>query len=444
VAEEGPNWPAATSSTEGGSQGRDRSSVVTLAAAVVTGLGTLGWVTFIGGAILWISFQQAHLPSGEAVAKVPTSVLIATGAEFVVAAVGAALVTNVVLYFFDNRRRRAETHRRIKETERLTMQLAAKRQRETEAAQSVERNEAQLKAVEREPAPSQDAVAQKHDHAQAQLRQAREEVKETNDALTAASSSTWREVALAGAMPTAMLAITAIGAAWWVDLGYGSLPIHGFLAVCLVAVAAGVIGAILYSHTLSFPIMGLVALIAVPVVMGVAIYFRVQNAPRVEPVALLRSDGTPFVGFFLAETSDRVYVGTFEELAPDPCDLVRRRRCESEVEQIKVPARLLSLPATDVQNLTVGPRIPLNANDALDDPSRPRTAREWAAGAALRLCEAASAAKREAEAIAVSGAAAGGTPAALPKTCSDEAVDDLRQFDEEERRVIAAVNGGTP
>ncbi len=104
------------------------------------------------------------------------------------------------------------------------------------------------------------------------------------------------------------------------------------------------------------------------------------------------------------------------------------------------PARLLSLPASDVQNLTVGPRIPLNANDALDDPGRPRTAREWAAGAALRLCEDASKARREAEAAGASATIAGETTASLPKTCSDEALQGLRRFDEQERRVIAAVN----
>jgi hypothetical protein len=103
-----------------------------------------------------------------------------------------------------------------------------------------------------------------------------------------------------------------------------------------------------------------------------------------------------------------------------------------------VPARLLSLPASDVQNLTVGPRVPLNANDALADPTRPRTAREWAAGAALRLCEAASAARQEAEASGAAGT--DGTAATLPTVCSQEEVEYLRQFDAEERRVIDALS----
>ncbi len=436
MAEERRETEAATGPAEGGSQGGDRSSVVTLAAAVAGGLGLLGWVTFIGGAILWISFAQAHLPQAEAVAKVPTSVLIATGAEFVVAAVGAALVTNVVLYFSDNGPRRIRAQRRIEERERLAGELAAKRQREIEAARKVERRE-EMQGGGGEPGASRKAVAEQHPHPE--LQAAGKESAETEQALAAASRAARRGVALAGVMPAALLAITAIGAAWLVDLGYGPLPFYGFLAVCVVAVAAGVVGAILYSHT-TFPVMGLVALIAVPLVMAVATYYRAHNSPRVEPVALLRSDGTPFVGFFLAETSDRVFVGTFEEQAPDPCSLVRRGRCASEVEQIKVPARLLSLPASDVQNLTVGPRIPLNANDALDDPGRPRTAREWAAGAALRLCEDASKARREAEAAAASATIAGETTASLPKTCSDEALQDLRRFDEQERRVIAAIN----
>lgn len=367
-----------TGSSGAGSQGGGSPNLVTVAAAVATGLGTLGWVTFIGGAILWISFSRAGLPQAEAVAKVPTSVLIATGAEFVVAAFAAALLTIAALFLFE---------------QRVLMAL-------------------------------------------------------TKGAVTIALY----------AMPAGLLAITAVGAAWEVDLGYGPLPLTGFIVVCLLAGLAGVIGAILYRETLdvesgdskfkrgtaSFPVLGLVALITVPLVMAVATYYRAQDAPRVEPVALLRSNGTPFVGFFLAETSDRVFVGTFEERVPDPCEVVRRQRCppqrEGEPERIKVPARLLSLPTSDVRNLTVGPRIPLNANDALSDPGRPRTAREWAAGVALRLCEEASTARRATEARDVTGAGADETAESLPMTCSDEDVENMREFDEIERSVIEAIS----
>jgi uncharacterized membrane protein YhiD involved in acid resistance len=424
----------------GASKGGDSSNIVTVLAAVATAIGTLGWVTFIGGAIVWISFSQANLPAAEAIAKVPTSVLVATGAEFVAFAFVAALATIVVLYFFDDRVQRLEIHRTIKQKDRLARELREKKEREADLARIAQQSADPLRALEKQVTASDEAVAeakQQHDEAQQELERARESVKDVNESLVAASASLTEQI-LRGLLPAALLAGTAIIAAFLVDLGYGHIPLQGIIVVCAVAIAAGIIGAILYRTTARFTVMGLVALIAVPLVMAVATYYRAGAAPRVEPVALLRIDGSPFVGFFIAETPDRVFVGTFDERTPDPCTLLRRQSCESDIGQTTVPARLLSLPASDVQNLTVGPRVPLNANDALTDPTRPRTAREWAAGAALRLCEAASAARQEAEASGASGT--NGTPATLPTVCSQEEVEYLRQFDAEERRVVDALS----
>jgi hypothetical protein len=237
-----------------------------------------------------------------------------------------------------------------------------------------------------------------------------------------------------------LVAGTAIGFAFLVDLGYGHVPWPwGVLAVILAAVGAGVVGALLFRSTgARFAVIGVFALVAIPLVMAIATYYRAQEAPRVEPVALLGSDGTPFVGFFIAETSDRVYVGTFDEQAPRPCDLLNRGVCGGKVESVTVPARLLSLPRNDVLNLTVGPRTPLYAEDALSDPTRPQTAREWAAGAALRLCETANSARDRAAANAQASGGTGASPATLPATCSDQDVENLRDFDERERSAVEA------
>ena len=339
-------------------------SVVTVVAAVATAIGTLGWVAFIGGAILWISFSRANLPAAEALAKVPTPVMVGTGAEFVVFAVLAALVTVVALYVFDEPLQR----------------------------------------------------------------------------LITASEPGASEPVLRGLLPAILVAGTAIGFAFLVDLDYGHVPWpSGVIAVCLAAAGAGVVGALLFRNTAArFPVIGLFALVAVPLVMAIATYYRAQAAPRVEPVALLRGDGSPFVGFFIAETTDRVYVGTFDEQTRVACT-GPRGVCGGRAEEVTIPARLLSLPRNDVQNLTVGPRIPLYAEDALSDPTRPRTAREWAAGAALRLCETADAARKTAEANAAgAGATAGIT---LPAICSDQDVQHLSEFDQQERSAVDALSG---
>ncbi len=346
----------------GAKNGNGGPSVVTVLAAVATAIGTLGWVAFIGGAILWINFSRADLPVQEAIAKVPTPVMVATGAEFVVWAFLAALVTVVALYVFDEPLQR----------------------------------------------------------------------------LITASKAGASEPILRGLLPAVLVAGTAVGFAFLVDLGYGHVPWPwGVLAVCLAAVGAGVVGALLFRNTgARFAVIGLFALVAVPLVMAIATYYRAQAAPRVEPVALLRGDGTPFVGFFVAETSDRVYVGTFDEQTRTPC-AAPHGACGGKTDEVTIPARLLSLPRNDVVNLTVGPREPLYAEDALSDPTRPRTAREWAAGAALRLCDLANSARQKAVANVPAGAGASPQPT-LPAICSDDDIQYLNQFAQQERDAVDA------
>jgi hypothetical protein len=348
-------------SGSGGGNGDKGPSLVPLLAAVATAIGTLGWVAFIGGAIVWISFSRAHLPAAEAVARVPSPVLVATGAEFVVWAVLAALATVAVLYMLDD-----PFQRRI---------------------------------------------------------------------------DAWRvgrfEPILRGLLPFTLVAGTAIGFAFWVSLGYGHVPWpKGVIVVCAAGLAAGLVGAMLYSSTAKFAHIGVFAVVAVPLVMAVAMYFRAQEAPRVEPVAFMRTDGSPFVGFFIAQTTDRVYVGTFDQEAPDPCSLLPGPNCKSQLPQITVPARLLSLPTSEVQNLTVGPRKPLNAQDAEIDQPGPQSARAWAAAAALHLCDDADSARQTALANVASGAS--GPDVKLPTTCSDPDVQNLRTFAENEQAAIEA------
>jgi hypothetical protein len=65
--------------------------LVQVLGVVAAGIGVLGFVTFFGGAILWIRFDQAELPANEAVAVVPREVLLTTGASFLVPALMLAL-----------------------------------------------------------------------------------------------------------------------------------------------------------------------------------------------------------------------------------------------------------------------------------------------------------------------------------------------------------------
>ncbi|MDQ6804163.1 MAG: hypothetical protein M3065_04190, partial [Actinomycetota bacterium] len=83
--------------TDNTGNGSSQLSLVTVAAAVGSGIGVLGFVTLAGGIVLWTRFVQMGLPADEAVAVVPTPVLVATGAEFLLPAVALTAVPALAL-----------------------------------------------------------------------------------------------------------------------------------------------------------------------------------------------------------------------------------------------------------------------------------------------------------------------------------------------------------
>ena len=64
--------------------------------AIATGIGVLGFVTFVGGAIDWARFQATGLPQEQALAVVPTQDLVVVGARILVPAVLAGLLACVL------------------------------------------------------------------------------------------------------------------------------------------------------------------------------------------------------------------------------------------------------------------------------------------------------------------------------------------------------------
>lgn len=59
--------------------------------------GITGFVALVGGAILWIRFDELGLPADRAVAALPKSVLLAVGAHTVVGPIVAGLVALLFL-----------------------------------------------------------------------------------------------------------------------------------------------------------------------------------------------------------------------------------------------------------------------------------------------------------------------------------------------------------
>jgi hypothetical protein len=74
-----------------------RSLLLKALGAVGTGIGVLGFVTFFGGAIVWLRAKEAGLPPNEAVAAVPRGDLVTIGASYLVPAILIALAAVALL-----------------------------------------------------------------------------------------------------------------------------------------------------------------------------------------------------------------------------------------------------------------------------------------------------------------------------------------------------------
>ena len=450
------------------SQGGASPNLIALVGTIAAAIGTLGWITFLGGALFWISFRQASLPSAEAVARVPTGVLVAAGAEFVVAAVLAVVAVVLVLFLLDDSLRRWIARDRIARARTLDDELTAQR---NQGRSTLEAAEEQRKAAEAAQAalgtpgdPSHATSLEALNRASEEWIRAeeaaspiREALLKKADELEAAKTPTWHERARRYVVG-GLVGVAALICAALVNIGQGPLPVlWGWVAVVIAALLASFVATTLYTASneqrieseergtrptwvarYRFPLVGLVVFIAIPIVMAVGVYFRAEDAPQVEPLAFLSGDGTPVVGFLIAETSDRLYYGTFESsVSCRPGRPGCPRHQTVDLETVAVPPRMVSVPTTDVQSLSVGPLLPLNAQDAQPTiRGRPRTAREWAGGTALILCHQAQQASARVHAPPSPAGTEGTAAVPPPPVCSEDDRSKLEDFVAAEQRAI--------
>lgn len=73
------------------------SQIAPVLAAVATGVGVIGFVTFIGGAVVWARLNAAGFPAAPALGVVPSQDLLVIGAETLVPQIVAALVVVLLL-----------------------------------------------------------------------------------------------------------------------------------------------------------------------------------------------------------------------------------------------------------------------------------------------------------------------------------------------------------
>jgi hypothetical protein len=134
----------------------------------------------------------------------------------------------------------------------------------------------------------------------------------------------------------------------------------------------------------NFAWVALAVIVSVGLLNGVITYCRTHNDPKVEPAAVLRSNGAPVFGFFVAQTSDRIYLGTRLPTGP---------------------LRLDAIPREEVTDMAIGEAL------------RPPGARQQARHLARQLCVVAR--ERAQTGPAVLAASGKPKPAAEPCTTAD-------------------------
>jgi hypothetical protein len=300
--------------------------------AIGTGIGVLGFVMFFGGFILWSRFKGTGLPANEAVAKVPRSELVATGASFLVPGVLAALgVVAVAVAVWDacigrpRRHARESAEARCEEaTERLAdleeeRQQLEQRKGEASGAEAAEiaKRLAELGRIE---LPAQ--------------RQAQREAADDTKSEPLEFPERLLQI-LIGIVPL------AAAAAYLIYKGRNDLSFEYFAYLAVAAILMGAIAIVVVSMTRHFAWYALCVFLGVGVMIAASNYVRTQAHPKVSPVAALNGP-SPVVGYFVAETGDAVYVGR-PQVEPDSTGFDRER------------ATLIRIPKKSVVSLTVGP-----------------------------------------------------------------------------------------
>jgi hypothetical protein len=336
---------------------------------VGTGIGAIGFVIFFGGFIVWTRFDAAGLPANEAVAQVPRNDLVVTGASFLVPALLAALAAVAVAVaawdgFIGNRLRhrkaqakasrirtdarvemlRAEEARVEGEMEKLQDQMdryraAAKDAEIDSEAHKVALNNYRVAKAKRQEGEKRLATLRESEMPAARNDQA--DVAKAAPEAEKLNRNEWLLQAATGVGPMLLVELLVISAGLsGLSWGYRGL----LLGVMLVTIAVAIVVISITDHFAWFAVS---VFLGVGVMIAFSTYARTQSHTKVSPVAAI--DGSaPVAGFFVAETSEAVYMGVPE---PEPPTTASDRDLEFDHNAVT----LLRFPKASLANLTIGP-----------------------------------------------------------------------------------------
>jgi uncharacterized membrane protein YhiD involved in acid resistance len=348
--------------------------VLKIVAAVATGIGILGFVTFVGGAILWVRVDEAGLAATEAISVIPSSVLVTTGATFLVPAVLTvmAVLVSIFLIYLISRLPKEAKERAGREKAKVLHQEAEAINRDTEAAlraamaaraiytslsESLEKAKdtsapatvSTLKdgvEAQRREAERLDQAAQAAASAAAAKKAKADNLLEASNIRLERSGKQFRVEMAAGALILVLVPLTFNRAPWHVS------PKDSLILI-VVLLAAAAISLFVYATTEKFIWFGVVTFLTVGTYLGLSTYISTSHNTKMQPAAALRIGHAPVTGAFIADTASNLYLGTFEKAGPP---------------------RMLVIPRAQVSELSIGPLL------------EPEEARKRALAMALEEC----------------------------------------------------------
>jgi hypothetical protein len=184
---------------------------------------------------------------------------------------------------------------------------------EQKQARAAEQNA--LDALRREtssPTPDAAAIRAKSEaweKSEAVLEEKQEKVRQAREALTkelvASKDRQWL------AIRSFALGLVLVFGEYW--LIWGTQPAaydrDKYVYLLLVSLGTSLLAVLVYQATQKFVWFGVAAFLAIAIFQGFATHVAITSTPKVEPVAALVGGLPPIKGVFVAQTSDRIYLG---------------------------------------------------------------------------------------------------------------------------------------
>lgn len=306
-------------------------------AAIGGGIGVLGFVAFFGASILWVRMDKAGLPGNDAVALMPKSVLIATGASFLAPALLAALGLVAFLYLvetatliwkkaslrhLDNsvKRLRSVVRQKQEVVQRDRERADHARQRNLEASQDLGEARSEgaatesLRRVTKVVQEESEAAEQTHQDAQQEVKAAERELEDEVREIESLRVESAAEIeALRTKLRIGVIAfVFAVGFLLTLTVASVGLPLLRLGILLGLQILLALVCLAVLSSTGNFAWFALAAFVSAGLVAGFVTYYRTFDNPKVEPAALLRTEGGPLFGFYVAQSSDRIYIGVVQ------------------------------------------------------------------------------------------------------------------------------------